>query len=153
MWTRLLWERVPTRKVRWEGTSRRSGPAFTPGLSCSMHKSPKCQGRGSFAFPFKLHFHPLKKKCLKQLLTDACLLPCMPGQKRVPRHLSIPGQTRTPEQVHVEHSHRQALKLAVAICSVGGTFQQEISSTDYPCRVLLFCPASLSSSSACRQSS
>jgi len=71
VWTRLLWERVPTRKVRWEGTSRRSGPAFTPGLSCSMHKSPKCQGRGSFAFPFKLHFPPLKKKSLKQLLTDA----------------------------------------------------------------------------------
>jgi hypothetical protein len=52
----------------------------------------------------------------------------------VPRHLSIPGATPTPQQFHVEHNQRKQLNLAVAICGSGGIFYDDITGSDYPGR-------------------
>lgn len=50
----------------------------------------------------------------------------------MPSHLAIPGVTHIPEVAHVDHAQRRSLRLAVAICSLGGVFQMELTGTSYP---------------------
>lgn len=66
-----------------------------------------------------------------------CLVPschmmlCFTGQKHVIGHLHIPGAMTTPERTYTDTPSRRNLKLAVAICKLGGVYIKELTGTKY----------------------
>ena len=56
---------------------------------------------------------------------------CLTGQKHVIGHLHIPVAMATPQRTHTDAPSRRNVKVAVAICKLGGVYIKELTGTKY----------------------